>query len=324
VHGETTPPDLRPLGVGEVLDVALKLFFRNARTLLLAAAVVVVPVQLLLVPVFTSAAPDPGDVPVGEMPDVGALAATAVASILGGIVSLAAGSVATAACFKAVSDAYLGRRADWRESLRFGAQRFAPVLVVSVLGTVLAFLALFAFIVPGVYLFVAWAVAVPVVLVERVNGFHALSRSWQLVKGRWWATFGALLLAYLLTLVVAVFIGGTLAGLIVAGAADDGGLASVIINQLFTALATVLTTPFFAAVVAVLYFDLRVRKEGFDLSLLAERVGVAPDGVHGDGAGRRDRADQRGGSERPPYGAAPENGAERPAPGRDPDPPPQR
>ena len=39
---------------------------------------------------------------------------------------------------------------------------------------------------------------------------------------------------------------------------------------------SMITTPFLAAVIVVLYFDLRVRKEGFDLFLLAQRMGVDP------------------------------------------------
>jgi hypothetical protein len=36
----------------------------------------------------------------------------------------------------------------------------------------------------------------------------------------------------------------------------------------------ILTTPFIAAILAVIYFDLRVRKEGLDLELLAQGVGI--------------------------------------------------
>ncbi len=260
---------MRPLGVGEILDVALRVFLRHAVTLLLAAAVVVVPVQLLLGPVFESATLD------GSEDDAATLAAKAAAAMLGALGSLMANSVAIAACFKAVSDAYLGGRPDWRESLRFGARRFVPVLGVSLLAAVLAGVGLLAFVVPGVYLLVAWSVGVPVVLTERTGGFAALSRSRELVTGHWWPTFAALLLAYMLTAAVAVFLGGALVALIMA-LAPEGSLASQTLNQLFTALATVLTTPFFAAVVAVIYFDLRVRKGGFDPDLLAERAGTDP------------------------------------------------
>ncbi len=37
---------------------------------------------------------------------------------------------------------------------------------------------------------------------------------------------------------------------------------------------SVITTPFMAAVLVLIYFDLRVRKEGFDLELLSQGVGV--------------------------------------------------
>jgi hypothetical protein len=36
---------------------------------------------------------------------------------------------------------------------------------------------------------------------------------------------------------------------------------------------SVITTPFMAAVLVLIYFDLRVRKEGFDLEVLAQGVG---------------------------------------------------
>jgi hypothetical protein len=50
-------------------------------------------------------------------------------------------------------------------------------------------------------------------------------------------------------------------------------------NGIFGAVASVLTIPFVAAVVAVIYFDLRVRKEGFDLQLMAQRIGAPPRAV---------------------------------------------
>ena len=40
-------------------------------------------------------------------------------------------------------------------------------------------------------------------------------------------------------------------------------------------VASVITTPFMAAVLVLIYFDLRVRKEGFDLQLLSQGVGLA-------------------------------------------------
>ncbi len=69
-----------------------------------------------------------------------------------------------------------------------------------------------------------------------------------------------------------IFSGILLAALLV----GDNALVEAIGQAVATTAASVLTTPFTAAVIAVLYFDLRVRKEGFDLELLARRVGVEP------------------------------------------------
>src|SRR6185312_8920163 len=54
-------------------------------------------------------------------------------------------------------------------------------------------------------------------------------------------------------------------------------LLGVVIAVLFGTVGSALTQPFSAAFVGILYFDLRVRKEGFDLQLLAERMGLPPD-----------------------------------------------
>ena len=142
-------PELRPLGVGEILDVSIKLYTRHFRTLLAIVAVVVVPVQLLLVPLLASALPDPellrpqlGLTP--EPVDVSQrelgrfLAGTAVSTLF----SVVAALLAQAAAFQAVREAYLGQRPDWRRSLRFMARRLHSVLWISVLAVVLLFLSL--------------------------------------------------------------------------------------------------------------------------------------------------------------------------------------
>ena len=118
----------------------------------------------------------------------------------------------------------------------------------------------------------AWSVAVPVLLIEGTRGFRALGRSFNLVRRRWWPTAGILLLANLLATAVAAGIGLVALPLLFAG--RDNELVYDLANGVFGAAASVLTIPFVAAVVAVVYFDLRVRKEGFDLQLMAQRIGA--------------------------------------------------
>src|SRR5213075_473162 len=96
-----------------------------------------------------------------------------------------------------------------------------------------------------------------------------------LVRGRWWATSATLLVGYLLVAVI----GGIVEAAVVLlpSALTDSSLALAVGNVVGSTLGSLITTPYTAAVVTLLYFDRRVRKEGFDLQLLAEGLGAERD-----------------------------------------------
>jgi hypothetical protein len=71
--------------------------------------------------------------------------------------------------------------------------------------------------------------------------------------------------------------GLALTGLVVGVAFADPARNTVtgfVLNTLAATLGSMIATPAAAAFITVLYIDLRVRKEGFDLLLLARRLGV--------------------------------------------------
>jgi hypothetical protein len=103
-----------------------------------------------------------------------------------------------------------------------------------------------------------------------VKGRKALGRSFRLVRNYWWRTFALVLLGTLLASIVAAALVGALTAVTFTAEND---VAVTVANVLATIVAGLVTTPFIAAVTIVLYIDLRVRKEGFDLALLAERFG---------------------------------------------------
>jgi hypothetical protein len=269
--------DLRPLGIGEILDAGIKLFVRHWQTLVLSVVGLILPVQILSALVTASVAPEQFDLTTSEtgveegeeaefLIGQGVIALLSVISIL----------LATAVCFKAVADAYLGVEPEWRRSLRFAVRRLGGLCGVAAAGGLLVALGLVALIVPGVWLFVMYSVAVPALLLERIGPLQALRRSFRLVRGRWWATAGVLLVGYLLigilgTMVTAIVL------IIPTVVAEDNTLAGALGAVVGGTLGSVLTTPYSAAVVALLYFDLRVRKEGLDLQLIAEGADVRRD-----------------------------------------------
>jgi hypothetical protein len=184
--------------------------------------------------------------------------------------------LATAVCFKAVADAYLGVEPEWRRSLRFAVRRLGGLFGVAIVGGVLVALATLALVVPGIWLFVMYSVAVPALLLERIGPVRALRRSFRLVRGRWWPTAGALLVGYLLIGILGALVTGIIM-VVPTVVAEDNTLAGALGAVVGGTVGSVLTTPYSAAVVALLYFDLRVRKEGLDLQLIAEGADVRRD-----------------------------------------------
>jgi MFS family permease len=270
-----TRPQLRPLSLGEILDVSIKICLAHWRTLIKAVLVVVVPVQIVSTIVnadytvesfdfSTSGSQTPQETLDQFNQYLGGLA---IAGVLQGLAVL----LATAACFRAIAQAYLGEQTDWRGSLSY-ALRLTPSLLwltlLYVLGLLLGFV---FFILPAVWLYIAWALAVPALLVEGLRGRKALGRSFGLVAGRWWRTFGVIVVGFILATIVstvaqAVFFVGIFA-------ADGNDTLVLVLSAIAGIVGLAVSTPFQAALLTVLYFDLRVRKEGFDLELLAQEIG---------------------------------------------------
>jgi hypothetical protein len=278
---------LRPLRVGEVLDVAINIYRQRFGDLARAVAVVVIPISLLSALVTLSVG-SASDLTTTQTTDTGFGTTTTTTTfdssaawafgagfLLITIVSAIATELATAASFDIVSGTYLDREPTWSDSLRFAASRVRSLIWLQLVYVVLLMLATLACVIPGIYFYVAWALAVPALLFEDVRGRKALKRSRELLKGRWWPTAGVLVLVFILNGIVSFGLRGVFTGLL---RASDSELVDAIGTAVASAGASVLTTPFAAAVTAVLYYDALVRKEGFDLQQMAEGFGVdSPD-----------------------------------------------
>jgi hypothetical protein len=268
VDTATAPPQLRPLALGEIIDVSIKLVRRNWRTLAMAVLVVAVPVAVvsMLITTSTTTYDASNDV---RSADEGA--AYAAGQVVNALLQLALYLLATVACFEAVAEAYMGRPTDWRSSLRFAARRSPAVLAMTIVYFLGLFVGAFFFIVGAIFVAVRWSVAMPALLLERQGPIAALGRSWKLVGGFWWKVFGTLLIVYLLVTVLTVAIGAVVGG-VLAVVTNVDSLLGLLLQQVVSVVVQVLTLPLFAAVTIVLYVDLRVRKEGFDLALMADHI----------------------------------------------------
>jgi hypothetical protein len=267
---------LRPLSVGETLDVALKLYRQNAVALWKIVASVIVPIYVIDVIVRRLSLPSDVFVHNGQLytftTNGSSGASGTVALILVALLGLFGQLLSHGASFKLLLDSYLGRSADVRESFEFASHRLLSLLWLAIIATILIVIGFILIVLPGIWLLVSFSVAVPVLMLEGLGGWSALRRSMSLVQGRWWATFGRLI-SVLLMYIVALIVIGIIAGAIERGVNITNVTLFVIVAGIFQGVITIFVTPFIAAAITVIYIDLRVRKEALDIELLASRFG---------------------------------------------------
>jgi len=112
----------------------------------------------------------------------------------------------------------------------------------------LVFAGVLLFIVPGIFLSIAFAFYLPFILFENTSILESLKESWQLVWGYWWRVFA--LMAIPTGVMLAMF---ELIRFL-------GGKENVLAIVLSKILTMTLLLPFFSALVLVLYNDIRLRK----------------------------------------------------------------
>ncbi|MGZ0212912.1 MAG: hypothetical protein ACKVI4_10585 [Actinomycetales bacterium] len=115
-------------------------------------------------------------------------------------------------------------------------------------------------------------------MIERLPLMLAIRRSWSLVRGNFWRTLGILLLIMVIVNIVSSVvtaplsvIGGLGVGLLNPTGNEEAGIVGFIVLYIVTIVVSVVisavTIVIQAAAPALLYIDMRMRKEGFDLEL---------------------------------------------------------
>lgn len=129
-----------------------------------------------------------------------------------------------------------------------------PVMLVALFGAIAFFVIRLMF-------------ATPAIMLEDARVFASLSRSWQLTKGHFWRLFGIMLLT---TVLVSILVNILAVPFSLIGsffAAQDQILLPLILSSIGQLVGSALSIPVMAAVLALLYVDVRMRKEGLDVEL---------------------------------------------------------
>jgi hypothetical protein len=300
---------LRPLALGDIYDAAFRIIRFNPRAtvgsaVLVAAVAMAVPIvvtALLTVLVDLSAAQSgDGDLTAAEV--VGYVAA--LGSLVLGTVLQSFGTIlVTGMIAHVAAAAAIGRRLSLGEAWAatrgsrwrlIGLTLLLGLMVLAIAAVylglwILAVVALptWAIVVfgvvsvPLVVVFSCWFwvrvyyLPVPALMLERTTVTGAIGRGFRLTRRQFWRTFGI----GLLTLLIGGVAGGILSAPFSVGAQivplamDDSRyavLVVVVLSALASVVQTAFVTPFAAGVTSLQYLDQRMRKEAYDVELMAQ------------------------------------------------------
>jgi hypothetical protein len=280
--------ELKPRGVMELFDQALRLYRNNFLKFIGIIAIAQVPIQLvqmLLNLVVFQSMGNGSEAYTANLAMLGGSTITLIISILSYI--FVAG-LATAALTRAIIGRYLGE-----EVTIFGAyekikDRWGSLVGALLLVSLASIPLLIWALVPcigwitgfGMLFFLALVVTpliAPIIVIEGRGASRAIRRGWELARRRFWWLTGFFLLLMLFNLLVVqgpvYAVTAAITGIFVQGA-ESANLASssalqTIVTSLLALILSLLYVPLSATCATLAYFDLRVRQEGIDLALMA-------------------------------------------------------
>jgi len=294
---------LRPIGLGEVLDGAFRAIRYNPRAMFGLSAVVVAAAGVIEAALIWGGSSFWGgdwlnaETSLNGEASLGSIAGTMVSTVVGAVVFGITTTLLIGLLIVAVSRSVLGTRMTIGEIWQHAKPQLWRLLVVtfvvgimvggvavlwiggmvwSVMAQNFALLGVIALVGGlGTLVWTGWMtvrtlLATPALMLERLHVMESVRRSFRLTKGSFWRLLGINLLASILVGVVAQIVGVPISilgsFLMVATNGDPAALA--ITSAVTSVVGALITTPFSAAVVALLYIDTRMRREGLDVQLV--------------------------------------------------------
>jgi len=182
--------------------------------------------------------------------------------------SIVIGAVGEGMMIKAVADIYLGRDPDFLDCLKLGFKKSGPIILVALVTLVCVSFGILILVAPGLYMAVIWFVVDPAIVIENYGVFGSMKRSRDLVAGSWCYVF--------CTLMIINFYGFFLQfiwSLIVVGGNDAGHTLFSVIGSTLALIPSLVILPVFGIVKPILYFNLRIEKEGLNEHVLDRNLG---------------------------------------------------
>ena len=278
--------DLRPMDLGEILDRTFRLyrayfmtFFLIMLTVQAVSFIGTLAWQVQFVPMQTVRGGP------AHVPGIGFF----VALFLSLIVSFLATQVGIGTLTTAVSAIYLGEPIGIREALRRVRPILGRLLGTSLLTSLIVVLGFGACLAPGVYFLLSYLLVSQVVVIEGLGPKAALKRSRELMRIKTDKGFFRNNVMKASVILIIVLVLAAAAGAIVS---LPFGIAQVLMHdrshppsllgpmqllqQTLTMIIQAGVAPIGTIAMILFYYDIRIRKEGFDLQVLATALGTEP------------------------------------------------
>jgi hypothetical protein len=136
---------------------------------------------------------------------------------------------------------------------------------------------------PWLYLSARWVASVPALVVEERGATASLGRSWSLTRRRTWRCVGYVFLLGLLTFLIVSLPLLVVQQVLIAVLPLSARAFTVGLSQVLSTILGVFWQPLNAAAVLLLYFDLRVRAEDYDLAVRVEALAATAEEEGGPG-----------------------------------------
>jgi len=242
---------LRSRSISEIVDAAFSLYRRDFLQYFMVGAIAYSP--LILITILTQG-----------LSGLGA-SFTVMAMAFGAILAftLVSGVIA-----RMGSDVYLGGHANAMDTVSKVLPRVLALIGAMLVSYLIIGVGFVLLLVPGLYFAIRLCAVPQTVVLEGKAPMEAISRSWALTKGRAGHVFGTLLLVY------GIFYVLTLGLTLVTALAGN-----VVLQTIINSLIGMFCYPLLTLVSLVLYYDLRIRGEGFDVEHMSQSLGT-----HGYGA----------------------------------------
>jgi hypothetical protein len=236
---------LRPRTVSELVDAAFALYRQNSAQYILVSALANVPlliVQLVMQPTNPALL----------------LAAGATVLLILSLASIVTFSFMGAAVVRLGSDLYLGKEPDLARTLREVIPRVPALIVANILLALLLSAGFLLLLVGAIYVAARYFAVSIVIVLEGKGPVAAFGRTSALSRDRKWHILKTMVLVFLIYFILSIGVSAfaTLTG-------------SYVIQLVASTLFTIVAYPVIALTQMVLYYDCRIRNEGFDLEHMA-------------------------------------------------------